>query len=189
MDDFEKLHILAEEAYEKPPLQQYNGDDDDSSCYYEHRPCSQNNIEKDPILNIHTRRQSSRIRAKKKLMGQTQHHGLRKRKRVNQRSLVCEHIHFKRLLLSSLEIIKHETKLPLKTFGGSVKGEEFCPSVRSSFISIFHKNALGSDKLDSSRRLFYLVEHKNWIEVKKRTESHPQDAKWRDSLGWTVLHR
>ena len=41
----------------------------------------------------------------------------------------------------------------------------------------------------STRRLFYLVECKSWHKVIGHAKRHPHDAKWRDSRGWTVLHR
>ena len=40
-----------------------------------------------------------------------------------------------------------------------------------------------------TRRLFYLVECKSWQKVIGHAKRHPHDAKWRDSRGWTVLHR
>lgn len=51
------------------------------------------------------------------------------------------------------------------------------------------KFLLWKEDFEPTRELFRLVENHNWEAVIKRTKSHPQDTKWRDSSGWFVLHR
>jgi len=82
------------------------------------------------------------------------------------------------------------------------QAEEFVPlhdSLEQSSISMggsrllqgMTPNFSGMNKIEGlpTRRLFYLVECKSWQKVIGHAKRRPHDAKWRDSCGWTVLHR
>lgn len=62
---------------------------------------------------------------------------------------------------------------------------------KKPFNSSFASNQLtfGSENITPSRKLFLLVEQKDWKQAIMRSRSHPQDARWTDSSWWTVLHR
>ena len=127
-------------------------------------------------------RQSLRIRAKQHIDGSRRYYGLHKQKRLKETSLVCELVLFKRILSVSFEAIRDEITQKPKISLSSVS-----QAVNANHM--FNKYALGSKNLITTRRLFFLVEQKKWSEVCSRAKSYPQDARWRDSSGWTVLHR